>query len=111
MQTFAKGMPRWVVLLGALAAFCLVPPETLAKGPNLCVWRHLFNLSACPACGSTRALAAFFHGRIADALAFNCNVLVTAPCLLGMLALDALDALRKVRGTLRARLNSSPRLN
>lgn len=88
MPIFAERVPRWLVLLGALAAFCLLPPETLARGPDLCLWRHLFHLSACPACGSTRALAAFFHGQFAQALAFNRNVVVTGPLLLALLAQD-----------------------
>ena len=81
--------PRLFALALALAGFCLVPPETLARGPDLCLWKHLFHLAACPACGSTRALAAFFHGRFAAAYAFNRNVIVTAPLLLGLLARDA----------------------
>ena len=72
----------------------LLSPETLGRGPDLCLWRHLFHLSACPACGSTRALAAFFHGNLRQALAFNRNVLVTAPLLVGML----LDDLRRAVG-------------
>ncbi len=80
--------PRPLILCVAVAAFCLVSPGTLGRGPDLCVWRHLFHLAACPACGSTRALAAFFHGRLAEALAFNRNVLATAPLLLSLLALD-----------------------
>ncbi len=88
MQPFAKGIPRLAVLAVLVVGFCLVSPETLARGPELCLWRWLFHLDACPACGSTRALAAFFHGRFADALAFNRNVVVTAPVLLAMLADD-----------------------
>ncbi len=88
MPLFAKGVLRLPVLLAALAACCLVPPETLALGPNLCLWCHLFHLSACPACGSTRALAAFFHGRFSQAAALNLNVIITAPGLLALLARD-----------------------
>jgi len=82
------------MLLGALAAFCLIAPETFSRGPDLCLWRNLFHLHACPACGSTRALAAFFHGRFLDALAYNRNVILTGP---GMLALIAADLVRLVR--------------
>jgi hypothetical protein len=106
LPLFAKGIPRWLVLTAALAVFCLVPPETLARGPDLCLWKHLFHLAACPACGSTRALAAFFHGRFAEAVAFNLNVLITGPGLLVLLALDALRILRKVCGALPSNLNS-----
>lgn len=77
-----------IILLGAVLGFCLIPPELLDKGPNLCVWRHLFHLAACPSCGSTRALAAFFHGQMRQALAYNRNVVVTAPAFLTLLAKD-----------------------
>jgi hypothetical protein len=106
LPPFAKGIPRWLVLTVAVAAFCLVPPETLARGPDLCLWKHLFHLAACPACGSTRALVAFFHGQFAQAVAFNLNVVVTAPTLLVLLALDALRILRKAHGGLSSSLNS-----
>jgi hypothetical protein len=82
------------VLLLAIGFFCVVRPEALARGPALCLWRTIFHLAACPACGSTRALAAFFHGRFSDALAFNRNVIVTAPLLLGLVAADVLKAAR-----------------
>ena len=99
MPSFAKGLPRVFILSAAIAGFCLVPPEMLAKGPNLCLWRHLFHIAACPGCGSTRALAAFFHGHPREALAYNRNVIVTAPAFLGLLVHDALMALRRFRPT------------
>jgi hypothetical protein len=43
-----------------------------------------------------RALAAFFHGHFAQALAFNRNVVVTAPLLLALFVQDAVRALRKI---------------
>ena len=81
-----------------VTGFCILPPEALSRGPDLCLWRKLLHLAACPACGSTRALAAFFHGRFGDALAYNRNVLVTAPLLVMLAAKDALTVLRKVAG-------------
>jgi len=93
---FARGIPRLPLLLAAVAALCLIPPEVLARGPHLCLWSWLFHLRACPACGSTRALAAFFHGQFAPALAFNRNVIVTAPVLLGLTVLDSLRLARRV---------------
>ena len=62
MAIFSKGISRLLVLSVAVAAFIMVPPEVLARGPDVCLWKHLFHLAACPACGSTGALAAFFHG-------------------------------------------------
>jgi hypothetical protein len=38
-----------------------------------------------------RALAAFFHGRWGDALAYNRNVLVTAPTLIVLVVKEALN--------------------
>jgi Protein of unknown function (DUF2752) len=96
MAIFAKGIPRWAVLVVVLGAFVLVPPERFAQGPDLCLWRHLFHLTACPACGSTRALAAFFHGRFAAALAYNRNVVVSAPVLLTLIAQDFVYFLRRM---------------
>jgi len=95
---FCRRLPRAAVLLPAMAFFCLVPPEALARGPALCLWQRLLHLAACPACGSTRALAAFFHGRFRDAIAFNRNVVVTAPLLLGLLAADLFKAVRSLTG-------------
>jgi len=97
MAIFAKGLPRWPVLVALLGAFLLVPPERFAQGPDLCLWRHLFHLAACPACGSTRALAAFFHGHFAAALAYNRNVLITGPGLVLFIVLDAVSALRSLK--------------
>ena len=95
MTLFSSGIPRWLVLLFVLAACCAIPPDLLAHGPNLCIWRDLFHLDACPACGTTRALAAFFHGQFASALAFNRNVVITAPGLISLLALDILQAAKR----------------
>lgn len=95
---FAQGIPRVALLVGAVLGFCLVPPELLARGPDLCLWRHLFHIAACPACGTTRALAAFFHGRFHQALAYNHNVLVTAPCLITLLIQDLTALARSEKG-------------
>lgn len=95
MAVFSKGIARWMVLSLALAAFVAIPPEVLARGPDICLWKHLFHLTACPACGSTRALAAFFHGHFTQALGYNRNVMVTGPLLITLLVRDALFSLRK----------------
>ncbi len=103
---FSRGLPRLAVPLLAVAAFCVIPPEVLARGPDLCLWRHLFHLSACPACGSTRALAAFFHGRFLCALAFNRNVVVTGPVLVGLVGHDTFRLVRKIFAARPSGLNS-----
>jgi len=94
MPIFSKGISRWMVLSLALALFVAVPPEVLARGPDVCLWKHLFRLAACPACGSTRALAAFFHGHLAQALAYNRNVIVTGPLLICLLLHDVVSGVR-----------------
>jgi len=96
MAIFAKGIARWVVLSVAVAVLVLVPPEMLGQGPDICLWKHLFRLTACPACGSTRALAAFFHGNLTQALAYNKNVLATGPLLLFLLTQDVVRLLRRL---------------
>ena len=107
MAIFTSGIPRLFIILTALAVFYSVSPETLSRGPDLCLWRNLLNISSCPGCGSTRALAALFHGRLGAAWAFNPNVAVTAPCLLVMLALDIRHALGRLRTAPGSILHSS----
>ena len=87
-----------MVLSLAMLILMAVPPEVLARGPNLCLWKHLFRIHACPACGSTRALAAFFHGQLTQALTFNRNVLLTGPLLTGLLLQDVFAGLKKLWG-------------
>ncbi|HUY13715.1 MAG TPA: DUF2752 domain-containing protein [Terriglobia bacterium] len=82
MEPFAKGIPRLAVLATSIAILSLLPPRALERGPDLCLWSHLFHMARCPACGSTRALSALFHGQFGQALAYNHNVLVTGPVLL-----------------------------
>lgn len=84
------------MLFLTLVLLMLIPPEVLGRGPDICLWKHLFRLTACPACGSTRALAAFFHGNFTQALAYNRNVLATGPLLLFLLAQDAVRLLRRL---------------
>jgi len=98
MALFCRGVPRLLAVGTVVTGFCVLPPETLARGPALCLWRSLLHLAACPACGSLRALAAFFHGRWGEALAYNRNVLVTAPMLLALAVKDAFTLTRKMVG-------------
>ncbi len=98
MALFSRGVLRRLALGIVLAGFCVLPPEAVSRGPDLCLWRRLLHLAGCPACGSTRALAAFFHGRWGDALAYNRNVLVTAPLLVMLVAKDVFSLLTKAAG-------------
>jgi hypothetical protein len=98
MALFSRGVPRLLALGVVLTAFCVLPPEALSRGPDLCLWRRLLHLASCPACGSTRGLAAFFHGRFGAALAYNRNVLVTAPLLIALAVRDAFSVIRRMVG-------------
>ena len=106
MPLFARGLPRLGVLLLLVAAFCLIPPELLSRGPDLCVWRKLLHIAACPACGSTRALAAFFHGRWQEGFAYNRNVVLTAPGILFLILRDSFGLARDFGGTGRGALKA-----
>jgi hypothetical protein len=88
MQKFAKGIPRLLIVAAAMGLLATAPVEALNRGPKLCLWSYIFHLSRCPACGSTRALAAFFHGQLARAMSFNRNVVVTGPLLIIMFSSD-----------------------
>jgi hypothetical protein len=98
MALFCRGVPRLLAVAIVLAGFCILPPEALSRGPNLCLWRNLLHLGACPACGSLHALSAFFHGRWGDALTYNRNVLITGPGLIALAVKDTLSAIRKMVG-------------
>jgi hypothetical protein len=98
MAPFSRGVPRWLAVAIVVAGFCILSPEALSRGPDLCLWRQLLHLAACPACGSMRALAAFFHGRWGDALIYNRNVLVTAPLLVILAAKDVFSLIREMMG-------------
>jgi hypothetical protein len=98
MALFCRGVPRLLAVGIVVAGFCILPPEVLSRGPDLCLWRKLLHLATCPACGSMRALAAFFHGAFRDALGYNRNVLVTAPLLVMLAAKDLFSLLTKVAG-------------
>ena len=93
---FSRGVPRLAVLVPAIASFCLISPDVLARGPDLCLWRHLFHLAGCPACGTTRALAALFHGQVVRAWGFNHNVALTGPTMIALAGLDGVRFLRKI---------------
>ncbi|MFB3922089.1 MAG: DUF2752 domain-containing protein [Terriglobia bacterium] len=99
MPAFCQGVPRWLVLSAVAGLLALLPSEALAHGPVFCLWRNLFHLPACPACGTTRALGAFLHGDFSGAVAFNPNVMVTGPLLLALLLLDTGRMLKRISQT------------
>jgi hypothetical protein len=96
MALFCRGVPRLLAVAIVVAGFRLPPPDALSRGPNLCLWRALFHLGSCPACGTLHALAAFFHGRFGDALAYNRNLLITGPGLLALAVEDGYGLVRKL---------------
>ena len=98
MEGFSRGLRRLLAIGIVLMGFCVLPPEVLSRGPDLCLWRHLLHRAACPACGTIRALAAFFHGGFRDALGYNRNVLVTAPVLVMLAAKDMISLLTRGAG-------------
>jgi hypothetical protein len=98
MALFCHGVPRLLAVGIVVTGFCILSPEALSRGPDLCLWRNLLHIGACPACGSLHALTAFFHGRFGDALAYNRNVLLTAPGLIGLAVKDAFSVIRKMVG-------------
>jgi hypothetical protein len=93
---FCRGVPRLLAVAIVVAGLCLLPPEALSRGFDLCLWRALFHLRACPACGTLHALAALFHGRFGDALTYNRNVLITGPGLLALAVEDGHGLVRKL---------------
>ena len=111
MRTFSHDVVRAALVLQALAAFCLIPLDIWMRAPDLCLWRRLFHLAACPACGSTRALVSFFHGEWSAAWKYNANVVITAPALLALVVSHSLSLWRKIRSTSSSNLRSCSGLN
>ncbi len=77
------------VVCGALA---IIPLPALDSLPQLCLWERLFGW--CPVHGTTHALAALLHGDLRGALAYNLNVIIIAPLLLGIAVRDLWQILR-----------------
>jgi hypothetical protein len=111
MRTFSHDVVWAALMFLALFAFCLIPLETWMCAPDLCLWRRLLHLAACPACGSTRALVAFFHGEWSAAWKYNANVVITAPALLALVVSHSLSLWRKIRSTPSSNLRSCSGLN
>ena len=111
MRTFSHDVAQAALGFLALLAFCLIPLDTWMRAPDLCLWRRFFHLAACPACGSTRALVAFFHGEWSAAWKYNANVVITAPALLALVVSHSLSLWRKIRSTPSSSLRSCSGLN
>lgn len=65
-------------LLLVLVFLAVIPVETLATFPVVCMWRNLLGMN-CPTCGLTRAVACLLHGRFTDAFNFNPLAYVILP--------------------------------
>ena len=111
MRNFSHDVVRAALALLALGAFCLIPLDTWMRAPDFCLWRRLFHLAACPACGSTRALVSFFHGEWPAAWKYNANVVVTAPSLMALVFSYCLRLCRQVRSAPSSNLRSCSGLN
>ena len=57
-------------------------PPTSSRFYPQCTFHQITGL-LCPGCGTTRALHALLHGRIAEAFAFNPMLFALAACALG----------------------------
>jgi hypothetical protein len=96
MRRVLSGVARWVggatpqSRLVLIAAGCIglaaIPLQSLDRVPDLCLWERLFGL--CPAHGTLHALTALMHGQPALAVSYNPCVLVIAPLLVVLVALD-----------------------
>ncbi len=54
----------------ALVASVTIPPELMAGGPTLCLFRAATGLP-CPSCGMSRSWSALGHGRVRDATGYH----------------------------------------
>jgi len=97
--------PRLIAALAlfiALAGAALLFFRDPATSPGLfppCLW-HASTGTACPGCGSTRALHHFLHGRFVVALSFNAVGLVVLLTTVAVLARPLWLALRENRWAL-----------
>jgi hypothetical protein len=77
----------------AVVALCSINLQTLGL-PDLCLWKKLFGY--CPAGGTTRALFAFFHGNLKEALHYNWNVVIIVPALAFFFISDTSRIIRRI---------------
>jgi hypothetical protein len=80
---------------GAAALLFQFPPEQYGFYPRCPIFR--FTHWECPGCGSTRALAALLHGRIAEALHYNALFIFLAPLFLSYFVVTYCVAMRDNR--------------
>jgi hypothetical protein len=111
MRRFSHDVVWAALVLLALGVFCLIPLDTWTRIPDLCLWRRLFHLAACPACGTTRALVCFFHGEWPAAWKYNANVVVTAPSLMVLVVSYSFKLWRRLRSAPPSNLRSASGLN
>ena|ERR1035441_2693023 len=95
LRLYANLLLIGVVAGGALLYLC--PPEKYGFYPACPFFRYLHFY--CPGCGSTRALAAILHGRIAEAMRYNLLFVMLAPFLAAFGAVTYWSAM--VKGEIR----------
>jgi hypothetical protein len=94
-RSFKASATAWrtasAIVLGVIGAWVLYtfPPVTSGFYPQ-CVFHQLTGLD-CPGCGTTRALHALLHGRVAEAFGFN-------PMLFAMMLVGGIAAPSYLRG-------------
>jgi hypothetical protein len=77
-----------VIAVLTLLALYAVPPEVLAAGPAVCLFRRSFGIE-CLGCGMTRAVSAAVHLDFARAMDLNRMAAIVLPVLLVWIASPA----------------------
>ncbi|MDQ2947201.1 MAG: DUF2752 domain-containing protein [Acidobacteriota bacterium] len=90
-----SGFTWGLAAVGAVVLFTLavIPMDAVNNFPTFCPFKRYLGIE-CFGCGMTRALSAFLHGNIRDAIAYNRGVLFTLP-LLALMALLPVGIVRR----------------
>ena len=75
--TIARAVAPLVIVTFAATILLLFPPAQYSFYPQCPIFEYLH--LECPGCGTTRALAALLHGRLAEAFHFNALVILWLP--------------------------------
>jgi hypothetical protein len=75
--TIARAVAPLALVTFAATVLLLFPPVQYSFYPQCPIYKYLH--LECPGCGTTRALAALVHGRLAEAFYFNALVILLLP--------------------------------